>query len=229
MAAARTVTTTSFIVQLNYELRNIQQKQWVAAETLVYVNKMYELIYMILVDANSELIASGSGTITTVAGTEAYDLSANAMGDLWSPYKINNEDNTYAIYLTDASGNIYEPIEMVPREDRYPYVVSGSSARSRPTGFYLDVDNIGLLPVPDAVYTVTIDKYFPNWTPLADGDDMPLKNLFNLQIKDGVKLIAKNREGYNMAVEAAMLEVFQDRALQIMRQRRVPNHQMSVG
>ncbi len=229
MAAAREVTTTTLTDELNYELRNTRAKQWVDAEILVYINKMYELIYQVLVESNSELIATGSGTITTVAGTEAYALSSNSMGDFWAPYMLSAEDNEYAIYLTDSSGNIYAPIEMVEREDRYAYVVAGSDSRNRPTGFYLDVDNMGFLPVPDAVYTVTIDKYFPNWVPLADGVNMPLKNLFNAQIKEGVKLTAKNREGYNMAIEAAMLQVFQDRALAIQRYRRRPKHQMSVG
>lgn len=171
MGSARTITTNDFIDEIRHELRDVDEAQYTDDELLVYVNRCYELITQILIDDNSELAATGSaGSITLADGTETYDLASNSMGDLWLPFQVGFDDNgerLYAIYLTDASGNVYPPLEMCDYQDRYDYLTSGSTSEGRPTAFYLHGDYIGFLPVPDATYTCTVDRYFPNWEPLS--------------------------------------------------------------
>lgn len=220
MAAARTFLVSSLIDNVEYELRDTVNAQYTAVELLVYFNKCYEMIYEILTESNSELVATGSGSITTVAGTETYSLATNSMDDMWTPFKLDNAASTYAIYLTDSSSNIYDPIEMVEYQDRFAYVRAGSGSRNRPTGFYLDNDNFGLLPIADAVYTVTVSKYIPNFIALASTASTPLRHLFNLEIEEGIKLIAKNRESQAINIESVLMELFQTRAMRIMRARR---------
>ncbi len=222
MANARTVTTTAIKTNVRYELRDADKKQYTDSELLAYLNKCNELIYNILVESNSELVCTGSGSLTLAAGTEAYDLAANTMGDMLCLRKLSNtgDENRYSVYLTDASGNVYPPLDMVAEEDRYDHLVSGSSSQNRPTSFYLDGDSFGFLPVPDAVYTATL-KYFPNFVELASGDNMPYRNLFNRQIEEAIILLAKNRENAGMGIEPSLMQLFQDRAMTLMRQRRM--------
>jgi len=170
MGTVRNVTVASFLARVDYELRqtSANRKQYSLSELVSYLQKCCELIYHILVEANSEIVATGSGSLVTVVGTETYDLAANTMGDLWLPFRITDGayEGRYAIYLTDSGGTIHPPIEMVPEGDRFGHLVSGSTSRARPEGFYISGSNLGLIPVPDAVYTVTIPKYFPNYEPL---------------------------------------------------------------
>ncbi len=176
MAASQDTTAETIVDQVDYEMRNTRRKQYTGNELFEYLRKCVEMIYAILVDNNSELIATGSGSFSTVAGTEAYDLSSNSMGDLWTIYKLTMDDPAYAVYLTDASSNVYAPLEMVEYENKYSYLQNASANRNRPTGFYLFGDNMGLLPVADAVYTVTIDKYFPNYVPIMGSLSTWVKN-----------------------------------------------------
>jgi len=224
MGNARTVTVENFIDQIAYELFDSDDIQFDHdTEMFEYVKKCVEMIYQILVDCNSELAATGSGTITTVAGTEAYDLSSNSMGDFWQPYKIDADRDgaIYAIDATDSSSNVYPPLHMIEYKERFPYRQAGSTSRGRPTAFYLDSDNIGLLPVPDAAYTITVHKYFPNYVPLTGiTSNMPYKNLFNLEIGEGIKLYAKTRNEQNANIEASLMAMFNERAMKLMRGRR---------
>ena len=224
MSAARTVTISTFIDQINYELRNTTEAEFINAEMLVHINRMCEMIHYILVDMNSELVLSSGSTVSTVAGTEAYDLStdfAADISDLWSIYRLegdNYRQGHCAIYLTDSSSTIYEPIEQTEYSARYDYVINGTSARSRPDSFYIDGDNIGLLPIADAVYTVTIDKYFPNFSPAAAvTENMPYRNIFNNAISDGVKFLAKNRNNDSVAMETELMKLFMDAAKRIVK------------
>ena len=226
MGDARSVLASAIISNVAYELRDKAAQQYTYStdhdELFVYLNKCLELIYSILADENSELVTTGSGTITTVAGTETYALASNSMGDFWLPSKITGGryHGDYEIYMTDAESNIFPPIDLIPYGDRYSYLQAGSSARSRPVTFYLNGANIGFLPVPDAVYTVTVARYIPNFVPLEDATKaMPHKNLFNQQVEEGVKMIAKNRNSGGSGYESVMMDLFQQRALEIARGR----------
>jgi len=230
MAAARTITIETFISQVNYELRNTAEKQYVAAEMLVLYNKAFELLYGILAGMNSEYVATGSGTFDTVAGTEVYSLTTESMGDLWLPFKVDDDqdDEIFDIYLTDSGGTIYPQLPTVEYVDRMSFVISGTTARQRPENFYLFADDIGLLPVPDAIYTVTLPKYIPNFVPAAtDAENMPFHNLFNQQIGENIKLMAKNRNNDQIAIEPQMMEIFQDRATEIVTRRRKKAFQLT--
>jgi hypothetical protein len=227
MAAARTITISDFIDQINYDLRNTKSVEFTDAEMLIHINRMFEMIYYILFDMNSELILSSGSTVSTVAGTETYALSSDFaanISDLWAPYRLegdNYREGHCAVYITDSSSVIYEPLEMVEYAERYSYLIAGSTSRTRPVSFYIDGDNIGLLPVPDAVYTLTIDKYFPNFTPAsAASENMPYKNIFNQAIGNGVKLLAKNRNDDSIAVETELMKIFTDAAKRIVKYRR---------
>jgi hypothetical protein len=201
------MTTVSEISELfNYELRNSRGRQWPGAETLQYINKWLGFIHQILISYDSDLVKTGSGSFTTTEGTEIYDLSANAMGDLWVPCHV---------WLSGLA-----ELEMVAESERMPYVINGTN--SQPVSYYLEGDSIGLLPFPDSTeYTVNI-KYIPEFTSLVNVNSViPYKNLFNNVLVEGVKIIAKNREEYGTSVDVALMELFQDKVMSILRKRQV--------
>lgn len=209
MSDQRAVTVADITTRFNYELRNQYAVQWEAAETLEYVNKWGEFIHDILTEHKSDLVKTGSGSFTTIIGTELYDLSTKSMGDLIVPLNV---------WLS-----AYGELEEIDESERMAHIISkeqGTTAYGQPSNYYLEGNNIGLLPIPDSVsYTIKL-KYIPNYVTLASTSSaMPYKNIFNNVFVEGVKILAKNREGYGTAVDAALMELFQDRAMSILRQR----------
>lgn len=221
MAAANTITGTEIQTSVNYELRNTGQVQFIEAEVLQYINKWYEIIYFMLAQYESDLVSTGSGNFVTVAGTERYDLSDNSMGDLWSIPQCDDAGDSN-VRLSALGG-----IEIVPMSDRTSHLIAkdqGTSQYNQPSGFYIWGDWMGLLPFPDAVYTVYIENYIPNFIPLAlIGSTMPFKNLFNGVIKQGLLITAKGRENYGNANDAAVMEIIKDSVMTVLRQRSKSN------
>lgn len=210
MGDARTVTTTTIKTQLRYELRDVNSTQYTDAELLSYINKCLEIAYEELVDYNSEIVRTGSGTITTVAGTQKYALSSNSMGDFWAPSKLWIEE--------------YEPMEMCTEDDLFDainaYEVSASSGRALPDEYCIIGDYVWFKDIPDDAYTVQV-RYFPNFTPLTTGGTMPFRNLFNQEVVEGVKLFAKYRNNKGVQVEAILRDIFHTRAMKIVGRRMV--------
>ena len=110
---------------------------------------------------------------------------------------------------------------MCRESERYSHIASDTNGQ--PRQFYIEGDNIGLLPFPDAVYTVWL-KYFPEFVPPADATEaMPYKNLFNLQVQAGIIMLAKNRESMDIGISTALMDLFERRAYEISKKRRVKN------
>lgn len=219
MGDARTVAASDVISSILYELRdpdgNNYNKDGAYAELLGYINRCNELIYEILVDENSELVRTGSGTVTTVAGTQSYALADNDMGDFWLPARLKYD--RYAVWISE-----YEPMEMCEQEDLYDAINANegsTTSRAMPERFCVIGDNLWFEEVPDAAYTVNL-RYFPNFVPLADTNaTMPYKNLFNNDIIEGVKIFAKHRNQIGVNVDSALKNMFQQRALRLSRMR----------
>jgi len=209
MAAARTVAITDFYQNILYELRdpegNIYNKDGAYAELARYLRRCCELIHDILLDLESEIILTGTGTIATVDGTQSYDLSANTMGDLVLPEKI---------WITN-----YERMEVCERweiDDAIQQEEISDSSRGVPERYCIIGDYIWFETVPDDAYTVNF-RYFPNYTDPATS--MPYKNIFNNDITEGVLLFAKRRNERDMGVEAILKDMFLRRASKIIRRR----------
>ena len=215
MGSARTVLVSDLTTLFNFELRNTRKKQWGEPETLTYVNKWLEFLHSVLTQAESDLVKTGSGSFTTTEGIEIYDLSANEMGDLIAPVHV---------WL-----NGLKELEQAEESERMNHIISkeqGTTSYSQPGKYYLEGDNIGLLPFPDSTeYTVNV-KYIPDYTAVIITGTMPYKNIFNNVLVEGVKVIAKNRESYGTAVDAALMELFQERAVSIMRKRQKENNRL---
>ncbi len=204
MPNPRRVSVRDIITHCNYELRNTGY-QYSDKEMVGYVNRALELLYQVLCDEESPLIRYGFGTITTEQGKMEYSLQENEMGDLWFVDQV---------WLPGC-----EPLDLANEDDRFPYL-NTDYADTQPEQYYLTNDFMGFLPPPDKEYEYQV-KYYPNFVPVEDldADAMPYKNLFNQEIIEVVKMFAKNREGTPLGIDAAMMEVFQTRALRVAQKR----------
>lgn len=214
MPAAQTWTCQQLIDRANYELRNEPKRQYSDAEMFEYVQKVLEMLYMMLVHDNSEIIAVATTSFPTVVSQELYDLTLTPpnAADLWTVRRA---------WITGYEGT---EIEMTEEENRYAYLESGTEGR--PVFYYLEGDDIGLLPFPDAVYTLNL-RYYPNYVPPATAASVvPFKNLFNLEIVEAIKVIAKNREGMDFGVDTSLMEMFSNRAFELNKHRRKRKYQI---
>ena len=220
MASATSVLASDIITNVLYELRDpngyVYNKDGAYAELLGYINRCCDLIYEILLNKESELIFTGSGTITTVAGTQSYDLDSNSMGDLWAFRKLRR--HRYSVWIST-----YDPMEMCEEDDIFDARIANEGSgvsRSQPDRFCVIGDNLWFEQMPDDAYTVNVE-YYPNFVKLsAVTATMPFKNLFNNDITEGVKLFAKNRNERSFNAEAILKDRFTVRALRIERRRR---------
>jgi len=214
MGAAATVTVANIITKVLYELRDPDgtnyNKDGAYAELLGYVNRCYELIYSILVGRKSELVRTGTGSFTTAAGTQSYSLTDHTMGDFWTMERIW------------VSG--YEPMDECTIDDLHDSINaeerSETAHRTQPYDYCIIGDYIWFKQVPDDAYNVYL-RYFPNFVALtATTNAMPFNRIFNNEIIEGVKMLAKNRNEMNLNVDAALRDIFYDKAVKITMQRR---------
>ena len=203
MGDTRLVRATDIRDRVNLELRNQHKVQFEDPEILAYINKWLEFTHQYLIESDSELVRTGMGqvTITKDKEGEAFSMSGAGIGDLLVPYRVWIPGN--------------EPMDMVPEMEKQPYLIDkelGVDNTSVPVDFFIEGDNIAFLPFPDKDYIVKV-KYYPDFEPLSViTETMPFRNLFNLQIEEGAKILAKNRENYGTSVDAALMEIFKERA-----------------
>lgn len=225
MGDARTVTAANLITDILYELRDPDGTNYNAdgayAELLGYINKCNETIYEILVDENSELVRTGTGTITTVAGTQSYALASNSMGDFWLPAVLGQRDgdDVYGVWVST-----YEPMKMCTQEDLWETINAEENSetghRTIPERFCIIGGYIWFEQSPDDAYTVYL-RYFPNFTPLsATTGTIPYNNLFNQEIIEGVKVLAKHRNDIDVQIDSILKDIFHDRAMRLTRKRK---------
>ena len=69
-------TCQELIDRANFELRNEHKRQYSDSEMFEYVQKVLEMLYMVLVQDNSELIPVTTTSFPTVANQELYNLAA---------------------------------------------------------------------------------------------------------------------------------------------------------
>ena len=213
MANAFTRTAAQIMDDIRYELRDVYDKQYTDEELLQYINNCCELIYNLLVNAGSELVRTGSGVILTEVGAYDYVLAENGMGDLWVPYRVWIDGER-------------EEISQCGESEQYQYQYDTGMITGMPEKYFLEAGKIYFLPAPSEILSVNV-KYYPNFVELANVSAvMPYQGFFNMQIREGVKIYAKNRESLNIGIEASLMQIFQDRAMAIVNRRRKKDFQM---
>ena len=211
------MTISDLITNCGFELIDQDHNQWSETELFTYFKKAHRLLHQVLIDSESELVRTGTGTIITVAGTEKYVLADENMSDLWIVHKI---------WVSE-----YDPIDMVEEDSRYTYVKSEEegeiSARSRPDGYYLTLNDIGFLPFPDSAYTINI-VYYPEYTsPSSIEENTPYRGLFDNLLEECMIMYSKNRNELSMNIEGVMLDLFEQQAMRLSRKRRKKVYQIS--
>lgn len=219
MGDASTTTVLSLLTEVLYKLRDPDGTNYNAdgayAELLGYYNSCCRLIHQILVDEESELVRTGTGTVTTVAGTQSYTLSDNSMGDLWSVRRL--QEDRYAVWVST-----YEPMQMCEEDDLYEQLnaeESGNTSRSIPEQFCVIGDVLWFREVPDAAYTVNL-RYYPNFVPETDtAENTMYRGLFNNELSEGIVLLGKHRNEQSVQIDALLRDIMHERAMQVVRKR----------
>jgi hypothetical protein len=209
MAEARQVSIGEVLKQVNYELRNTGA-QYAPEEMTGYLNRSMELLYHVLCTEESPLLRKGQGSLQLAADAYEYDLSGADMGDLWFVHRA---------WIPGS-----DPMDLCDEDDKYTYLRDYETGvhygDSEPVSYYLVGDStIGFLPFPDAGYQVNV-VYYPNYVPIdSQAAPMPYRNMFNQELIEVTKMFAKNRESTPLGIDAAMMELFQLRALELSRKR----------
>lgn len=102
-----------------------------------------------------------TGTLTTITGTQEYDLSTN--------FSALDEGNiiSVAIQGSSASKLIYWPYNQL----RQDFPDFDAEAQGTPTRYYIKAGQIGLWPAPNSAYTISIDYYKIPTELSADSDE----------------------------------------------------------
>lgn len=198
-------TAGDLVARANFELRNTHERMFPRAEMLSYVNRAAEMIHSVLAEAALDLVCTGEGSLTTAAGVGLYDLAAEGMGDLWVPVRVETQRAT---------------LRMIPDPSRSERAVSGE-----PIGYWLEMDRLGLWPTPMAGQVVYV-RYVPAFSEIAEGDQTPFKGLFDAQMVESIKILAKNRNRSGSPVDGQLHEIVHDRALALSRLRRRKDYVM---
>lgn len=104
-----------------------------------------------------------TGTLTTVASTQEYDISTN-FSDL-------DEQNILSVAIQGSTNRklIYWPFNQL-RANQPDFDLIGAGVPER---YYIKANQIGLWPAPNAVYTISID-YYKLPTELSADADTPI-------------------------------------------------------
>jgi hypothetical protein len=197
-------TASALNTQLSYELRN-DSGEFPAAELLAYQNRVCEMLHTVLVRRQSEIVCTGTGDFTTVAGTQYYDLTDSGIADvsdLWVPYKVWVDE--------------YPPMDKCSLEDLFDSIneeeKDNTGHRTRPLSYCMKGDVMWFKEVPDDAYTVRF-WYFPSYSAIATVDAaVPHSGMFDQAIIESVLLIARNRDEQNYELEAQLMNILEDAA-----------------
>lgn len=146
--------------------------------------------------------------------------TATDYSDIWVPYKV---------WIAGQ-----DPIDLADTSVHNDHLDSdGDVISGTPSEYYIEGANPDLivLDAPDSSYngeTLHI-WYYPNWSkPAGESAIIPFRNMFNLQLREMIKMKARNRNAKPANVEAAWMELYQDRAFMMANQGRKQGIQLQV-
>lgn len=195
--------------------RDPHETQWTDAQLLAHLNKGVHYLHSKLIGHQVDWATTKIGiAIPTVDGTELYNLPS----DFWSMHPGNGINETGVWLNKTTSYSFLAPV------DQRESVLGIGSDEAEPTRYYLTETQIGLLPVPDAVYTLMLRYYFSPIT-MTLTTVMPYGNIFNEALSSFMSSRALADAGLIAAGEMSIYNELETTALTIA-QRRTPK---SVG
>lgn len=212
------MTPDNLITELDYELQN-ESGDFTRPELLSYINRALEMIYSNLVEKKSEFVRTGTGSLSTVEGTQSYDLTHEdiAVSDLWILHRV---------WVTGE-----EPMKHCLEKDLYDTINAEENSetghRCEPQNYCLVGNTLWFKESPDAVYAINL-RYFPSFTAIALGTDMPYNDAANLPVKDMLVVLAKNRLKTNNNLHAQLWSLTSQASNRIIGLREIKQKQIKV-
>lgn len=202
MATAQTVIDGTLVRQ-----QDASKTLWTDAELLIYANKAVDYLAQLLINRN-DIYGTKAGSITTVDGTETYTLADNSMTDFVAMYQGAKASES-GMWIDDS---FLSPCRITER------VSYTDSSEGEPEKYYITATSIGLLPVPDAVYTVSL-LYFYKPTTLLVGTSMPYNDVFNGAIGAFIDSMAAARAEQDISNITQLYNELEKQALGVIRNR----------
>jgi hypothetical protein len=164
-----TIITAQTVVDNSIaRIKDPDKTRWSDATMLIPLNKACAYTNILLIRLKSDL-AKTTSTIAMVASTQEYSLSTY----LPDFYAMSDRGVYYATVGT--------PLTPVTVEDKIR--CAGATTASMPGCYYVTDSDVGLIDIPNATsvaaYPTLTCKYYKKSAPLALGDTMPYKNIFN--------------------------------------------------
>ena len=210
-------TASDIITEVGYELVN-ESGDFGNSELLAYINHALELLHCELVDRGSELARTGTGSFTTTAGTQSYDLTSESMSDIWRIHRVW------------VSGSL--PMDACEESDLYESINaeedSETGHRTEPQHWCLIGDTLWFQEVPDDAYTINV-RYFPKFSALTINDDMPYHDLLNLPVKSMVMLLARNRNLGIDRLHSQLVNIVQSAVSRLVNSREMKRIRLKVS
>ena len=210
MATAQTIIDNSLARQMDsYET------QWSDAELLAWLNKGVNYLHQILINNQIDwAVTDKSAAVSTVDGTELYDLET----DFWGMVEGDSAKGETGVWLDKTTSYAF----LTPCDQRESVKHTGAD-EGEPTQYYLTGTQIGLLSVPDDVYTLYY-RYYTSPVTLALATSMPYSDLFNEPLSSFMSSRALTRNGMMASGEMAIYNELESQALAIARRRTpIPN------
>jgi len=179
------------------------QNSWEDAELLDYLQAGVNFVHPILVKEESELIQTTATIAMTALAGQEYDLPASFLAVAPD-----------GVWITG-----YDPMRPVRVNEK---IANGTStgASADITKYYVTVDKIGFVKIPNASITANI-RYFTTATTLVVGTTMPYSGIFNDALSMFMTNMAFARNDSNLADIGALYNALESSALTIIR-RRIP-------
>jgi hypothetical protein len=212
------MTPDNLITELDYVLQN-ESGDFTRPELLSYLNRALEMIYSALVIKKSEFVRTGTGSFSTIIGTQSYDLTGvdTPVTDLWVLHRVWLTGESLMKHC--AEEDLYDTINA--EED------SETGHRCEPQNYCLIGNTLWFKESPDAIYTVNL-RYFPSFTALTLGGSMPYNDAANLPVKDMLILLAKNRLKTNDNLHFQLWQLTTQASGRIMNLREVKQKKITV-
>lgn len=182
-------TVAQIMTDVRYKIIMPQTDDLDDTELLVYVNQMNRELYRQASTFCPHVVWTEGETGNTVADTAVITANSNVMR--WVVVQVNEVN-----------------LKIMNPRDTYDYMGKGQPTRYWPSGF----DKARLYPIPDAVYPYWL-TYVPEPEVLGADDSFIWPYDFYDLLLDGVAMVAKIRNGWDMRGEAEFFKEWRTQAV----------------
>lgn len=185
-------TAANIITSGRYDLRDTGSNLYADEELLDYLNRVRKLMYSALLAVHSDWVHATDSSVSLSSGAS----SATAPTTAASIRSVWYDDDQL----------VEKPVDYIYYKQKH------IDSTGQPNYWAHEGSNIIFERTADAAYTLTA-HYNTKGSDLASGDDMPFDDTFNEVIREGMVLMAKNRNEVPGSINAQLYNMFNNQAM----------------